>query len=256
MKKNLKGSRVVLTRPDNSNLKKMLEVEGVEVLNMPLTQIVASNPDNADILKDIASYQWLCFPSSNAVEGFFNEFFRKYDDIRSIGAMKIACVGQSTARTLSQKFHLAADVIPQEQNALAMVEAMKENESLEHLKILVACGNLSRSELQEELVKAEAIVDKFEVYQTQATPDSTIDSAISDFVKKGANVLVFTSPSGVDAFFSDIKKFIINKDAPKPKTVAIGSTTASQMRFYSMPVDVIANSPSDEGLAEAIYSLL
>ncbi len=256
MKKNLSGNRVVLTRPDNSVLKNMLEKEGVEVLDMPLTQIVASNPDNVDILKDIASYQWLCFPSSNAVEGFFNEFFRKYDDIRSIGSMKIACVGQSTARTLSQKFHLAADVVPEEQNALAMVEAMQENESLEHLKILVACGNLSKKELYEKLDEAQAIVDKFEVYQTQASPDSSIESAIGDFVSKGANVLVFTSPSGVDAFFSDIKKFIINKDAPKPKTVAIGNTTASQMRLYAMPVDAIAKTSSDEALFEAICDLL
>ncbi len=253
----VKGKRIVLTRPDNSDLKALLKDKGATVIDMPLIHIVLSNPDNSDVLDDIATYQWLCFTSSNGVNGFFNEFFRRYDDIRCIGACKIACVGQSTARTLKDKFHLASDVVPAEQNAISMAEAMMQHESLDNLQILIACGNLSKDELSKTLEsKGRAIVDKFVVYQTEETPESDISAAMKDFVKFGADAIVFGSPSAVDAFFADIKNFAIDKSAVKPKTVAIGETTASRMRKHSMPVDIVAETSSDAGVMAALEKIL
>ena len=90
------GQRIVVTRTREqaSQLSRHLLELGAEVLEIPTIKIVP--PDNKQHLMDallgLGEYDWIVFTSPNAVEFFFEEFFRQYPDIRTLGFMKIAAM--------------------------------------------------------------------------------------------------------------------------------------------------------------------
>jgi len=69
-----------------------------------------------------------------------------------------------------------------------------------------------------------------------------------DIEASGANVLVFTSPSNVDAYFAE------NLLDPYQKVVAIGRSTGK--KFDEMGVKyTLPFSPDEVGLAEAVFGM-
>ena len=164
-----KQKRVLLTRENNETLAEALRANGVEVLELPLIKTVheAQNEDVEDIMREMGSYDWITFSSANGVKGFFREFFKNFDDIRTLGVARIACVGEATAAE-GRKLHLRPDVVPAVSTALAMADAMAEYETLDNLKVLCVQGNLSLPDLPKTLdEKHRAIVDTAVVYKTE-----------------------------------------------------------------------------------------
>ena len=149
-----KQKRVLLTRENNETLAEALRANGVEVLELPLIRTVheAQNEDVEDIMREMGSYDWITFSSANGVKGFFREFFKNFDDIRTLGVARIACVGEATAAEV-RKLHLRPDVVPAVSTALAMADAMAEYETLDNLKVLCVQGNLSLPDLPKTNIK-------------------------------------------------------------------------------------------------------
>ncbi len=250
-------ARVLLTRQDNSVLSKLLKKSGVDCLDMPLiNSAFETNADDAtDIFDELSGYDWLTFSSPNAVKGFFKAFFKEFKDIRSIGIARIACVGESTAKELA-KYYLCADVIPQKQTGVDMVDAMHNFESLDNLRVLSVRGNLALPDMLKALDEKRAIVDTFEVYKTELLNLNEENKAVIDFKNNGADVVVFASPSAVQSFVNNASKLTLADGAVRPKIVAIGSTTADAVKKYSMNVASIAESPSAEDVANAVLKLI
>jgi uroporphyrinogen-III synthase len=100
----LSGRRVVVTRTRDqaSELSARLAALGAEVVELPVLRISreVSKHDLADVLLELATYDWLVFTSVNGVHHFFGEFLRVFDDIRSLGLVRIACVGDATAKAV------------------------------------------------------------------------------------------------------------------------------------------------------------
>ena len=88
---------------------------GAEVIELPAIQVSReiSKQALADVMLEFASYDWLVFTSANGVRFFFDEFFRLFDDIRSLGFVRIACVGDATSRQLTGELHLHVECQPQ-----------------------------------------------------------------------------------------------------------------------------------------------
>ncbi|RYX82987.1 hydroxymethylbilane synthase, partial [bacterium] len=63
-----------------------------------------------------------------------------------------------------------------------------------------------------------------------------------------AEVLIFTSPSNVDAYFAD------NLLDPGQKVIAIGNSTAQKFIEMGIPY-TLPYSPDEIGLAEAVYGI-
>ena len=248
--------RVLLTRQDNSAIAKILKSEGFDVIDMPLIECVFSvnSDDCADIFDGLGSYEWITFSSPNAVRGFFKAFFDEFDDIRSLGIARLACVGEATAKELS-KFYLKADVVPQKQTAVSLAEAMSEFESLENLKVLSVRGNLALPDLVKSLEDKKAIVDTFEVYKTNLLDVAKTDESVQSFKNNGADVVVFSSPSAVESFVKNAKNLLLKANATRPKIVAIGSTTAEALKKRSMEVPVVSDSPKAEDIVAAVKSI-
>src|SRR5580698_9310068 len=100
----LSGRRVVVTRTRDqaSELASKLTGLGAEVVELPVIRISkeVSKQALADVMLEFGAYDWIAFTSANGVHHFFGEFFRIFDDIRSLGLIRIACIGDSTAKAI------------------------------------------------------------------------------------------------------------------------------------------------------------
>ena len=221
-----KQKRVLLTRENNETLAEALRANGVEVLELPLIRTVheAQNEDVEDIMREMGSYDWITFSSANGVKGFFREFFKNFDDIRTLGVTRIACVGEATAAEV-RKLHLRPDVVPAVSTALAMADAMAEYETLDNLKVLCVQGNLSLPDLPKTLdEKHRAIVDTAVVYKTEQVEVGADDKT----------AVVFASPSAVESFVKNAKNLLLEDGAVRPKIFSVGPTTTAALKKYAM----------------------
>src|SRR5258708_2134213 len=196
------GKRVAVTRmrEQAGELSAKLVELGAEVLELPLIHVKKSvNLQTlADVLIELGSYDWLVFTSANGVRYFFEEFNRVYDDIRSLGLIRIACVGDATAKAVDA-LHLKVEMKPEKAVAEELAATLIATGSLDSAKVLVVTGNLNRDILVKKLEEARAIVDTLPVYSTEKT-DLSADPAAQDFREKGADAVLFASSSAVQSF--------------------------------------------------------
>jgi len=255
----LKGKRIVLTKSlrEKDDIRESLEAEGAEVLQMPLIEVEGLNdPDRSfEILNGIATYEWIVFTSANGVKYFFETFFKAFKDIRSFGPARIACVGQQTAAAVNE-LHLEVDLIPEGATGVALAKELVETGSLPSAYVLWVCGDKVNKEALTILEgKGEAILDVFEVYKSQLR-DLASDPVAADFKKKGADGILFASPSAAESFVSQAKQLVRGKNAKAPKTVSIGPSTSEAMKHCRIPMDRESASPAGIDVVAAFKALL
>ena len=249
--------RVVLTRPDNADVAKLIKDAGGVPIEIPLIEIryEAVAEDSDEFFDHIATYDWLTFSSKNGVKGFFKEFFRKYQDIRCIGPCRIACTGYATARFLLENYRLISDVVPESQTVKDLPKCMMAHESLDNRNILCVGGSLSDKSFMKELEDVGgAMTEFFEVYKTSLVNLSETGKSVQDFKKSGADYVVFSSPSAVESFLKNAKTLQTEKGALAPKAVSIGKTTSAAVKKFGLPLVSEADEPSPEGILRALLS--
>src|ERR1019366_3725017 len=96
-----------------SELAGKLQALGAEVIELPLIEITKfiDKQAEADVMLELGGYDWIVFTSANGVRFFFEEFFRLFEDIRSLGLLRVACIGDATARALGE-LHLKIECQP------------------------------------------------------------------------------------------------------------------------------------------------
>lgn len=250
----LRGRRVVVTRnaEGNSRLKERLEAHGAEVLSLPLIQIRHEvDADRADeIFTGFGGYEWLVFTSRNGVEHFFREFLDRFQDIRALGMIRIAALGPGTADALFPYF-LRPDLVPPEATGESLCEALGQEQTVDNLKILLITGNQNREDLEKGLWEARAIVDKFQVYRTDAHDLSGVEEA-AEFRRKGADALIFASSSAVRAFGEQARHLQLEDGARVPALCSFGPQTSERMQAGGIPVHVEAGDPGIDGMVTAL----
>src|SRR5206468_60228 len=130
--RSLFGRRIVVTRTREqaSELSRQLLERGADVLEIPMIRIIPPR-DQAPLLEALSglnAYDWLVFTSPNGVTGFFDYFFKKFQDMREIGGARIAAVGPATAAKL-RELHLQADLMPDEYVARRITGALAHDGS-------------------------------------------------------------------------------------------------------------------------------
>ncbi|HSY54377.1 MAG TPA: uroporphyrinogen-III C-methyltransferase [Opitutaceae bacterium] len=251
------GRRIAVTRTreQSSELRARLEALGAEVIELPLIQVVKKiNPAVRDEVFDgFGSYDWLIFTSANGVRFFFDDFLGKFSDVRALGLVRIACVGDATAAALAA-LHLRADLVPAIATAEALAGELIEG-VIDNAKILVVTGNLNRETLVKQLEEARAIVDCLPVYETVKT-DLSADPAAENFRQHGADAILFASSSAVDSFVAQAVALQLAKDARRPLAGSIGPQTSEAMKKAGLPVDFSAKTPSLDNLVDALLKKL
>lgn len=254
----LAGRRIAVTRAreQSPELTAKLSALGAEVIELPLITISKEIDKHTlhDVLSELGGYDWIVFTSANGVRYFFEEFHRIYDDIRSLGLLRFAAVGETTARAITDR-HIKVECMPKVATAEALADALIATGSLDSARLLVITGNLNREELVKRLEDARAIVDQLQVYKTEKT-DLSADPAAADFRARGADAILFASSSAAQSFADQAAALKLAPEARRPLAGSIGAQTSETMKKVGMPVDFTAKTPSLEALIEALLKKL
>src|SRR5437588_12406692 len=113
----LRGRRILLTRgsDDSSGAREPLVREGATVLELPA--IVIEPPEDFApfdaALRRLDSYQWVAFPSRNAVKSVFQRLKALNLDPGLVQNLNVGAVGPSTAAELGKQ-GIAVTCVPEE----------------------------------------------------------------------------------------------------------------------------------------------
>ncbi len=213
--------------PEHSYFRKALEKHAIQIEARSLirTAPVINKVDNF-IFRNI---DWVFFSSKNAVEYFF-----QLDPLLP-KKTKFGVMGSGSEDMLRRKGYFVdftGDKIDTTEVASAFAELANGT-----VVLFPAAENSMRS-VQSGLSADTKIVD-LPVYETILEEDPE---------PSGAAVLVFTSPSNVEAYFTN------NLLQPGQKVIAIGKSTGKKLEAagieYTLPY-----SPDEVGLAEAVFGL-
>ncbi len=255
----LRDRHIVLTRPEGrgADWKVALTDAGAAVSELPLLEIKFEPDDTvlSEVLDAMGEYDWVVFTSPNGVRGFFDRFFERFTDIRSVGGVRFACVGPATEKALRQ-YHLDSDLTATQNDALTLGRELMAKHDIENQKILLVTGNLNSPELSRLLMDgAMAIVDLLKVYATEEKYVAESPEA-AEFRRRGADVIVFASPSAVESFLHQAAALRPDAGARQPKVVAIGATTADALRKAGIPLAGTAAAPTAIAIRNAVIEAL
>tara|TARA_B100001123_G_scaffold444831_1_gene594708 strand:+ start:1101 stop:2624 length:1524 start_codon:yes stop_codon:yes gene_type:complete len=256
--KPLFGKRIAITRTQQqaSELMHRLHQLGADVIELPLIQVsrAESGEVKKEVFAELGSYEWILFSSPNGVRFFFEIFFEEFQDVRSLGFMRIGAVGPATAKEI-EKHHLQVEVMPDKHTGSELAKALIESGNIESAKILVIRGNLGGDDLINPLEENWAIVDQFEVYKTEPT-DLSQHPGAEKFKEIGADAITFTSGSTVRSFVKQAKTLQLKDGAQSPKAFSIGPVTSKVMNEMKIPFGREAKESTLDGLIEVLLAEL
>jgi len=244
------GKRIVVTRTRQqaSVLSKQLAALGADVIELPTIRI--EEPQNmlefGESVQNCHTYDWIIFTSPNGVEAFFKMFYQLYNDARSIGGARIACIGPGTADKVKE-YHLTVDLMP-EKNFVAegLVKAFKDHQNVENVTMLWVRAAETREVIANELTGMGAIVDEAIAYRTVAERDDNLEALIR-LKNEGADMITFTSASTVEHFLA------LNVPLPADTQIAsIGTVTSAALTKHGLKIDVEAKPSTIPGLVKSI----
>ncbi len=239
-KKPLLGKRILVTRGRSplNFLSELLSEQGAEVVEIPTIEIrsLPLDPKGKGFVQKLPEYEWLVFTSSNAVEIFMNHLFCLKKDVRHLGKVKTACVGEATAKIL-KNFGIRADLVPPDYKQEGLVKSFQKV-PLAGKRILFARATEGREVLLEFLKKKKTKMDLWPLYENR-TPVGTAARLRNLFSKEGGvDLLTFASSSAVDHFYSIFRPAERKKWLGKLPAAVVGPMTAASVRKWGGKVAV------------------
>jgi uroporphyrinogen III methyltransferase/synthase len=250
----LSGQRVVVTRAREQagDFSQKLAELGADVLEIPTIKIVqpTRKRDIVDMLLGLNTYDWLVFTSVNGVTAFFDFFFKRFQDMRDIGGVRIAAVGPATAAKL-RELHLQVDLTPEEALGAKIAGAFEKFETIENLKICLLRAEDANPDLPRALEELGAIVDDIAVYKTIPETEDPAGAGIA-LLENGADWITFTSGSAVEHFHTRFDLAKLLKKFPQMKLASIGPETSKAIRALKIEPALEAKKHTTDGLIAAL----
>ncbi|MBD8607396.1 uroporphyrinogen-III synthase [Aeromicrobium sp. CFBP 8757] len=193
-------------------------------------------------------YEWIAFTSVNAVKAVREKFEEYGLDARAFSGLKIAAVGDKTAEAIAT-WGIRADLIPSgEQSARGLLDDWPPfDELLDPInRVFLPRADIATETLVAGLIDLGWEVDDVTAYRTvrAAPPPAPTREAI----KTGKfDAVMFTSSSTVRNLVG-----IAGKPHTSTIIACIGPATAKTAEEHGLRVDVVAESPSVEVLADAL----
>lgn len=221
----IKPVAVFITRnPKAGNyFQHVLSAKGYPVSGRSLIEIVPVP------MKHFPETDWIFFSSKHAVKFFFSQQ-------PVLGNQKYACIGKSTAEAI-RKFGKRADFIGYSTDTRLTGKQFASRVGDGTVLFPQAKGSL-RS-IQNGFVKDSQVID-LTVYETLKKNEEQIPFA---------EILLFTSPSNVDAYFEK------NKITAEQKVIAMGEATANTLKKYGITRCNLPDTFDDAGLVRAVFSI-
>lgn len=193
-------------------------------------------------------YLWTIFTSPHAVEAIIERLAENGLDSRALSGVQIAAVGRGTAEALS-RHGLVADLVPVGENTTAglAVEFPAHDTLIDPLdRVLVPSADVSVTTLLEGLGRLGWEAEEVTAYRTvrAAPPPPDVRERIKDGM---FDAVVFTSSTAVRNMIG-----IAGKPHASTVVAAIGPATAAACEMHGLRVDVLAEAPTYQSVAEGL----
>ncbi|WP_084956027.1 uroporphyrinogen-III synthase [Thermoactinospora rubra] len=193
-------------------------------------------------------YEWVAFTSANAVKAIREKFEEYGLDARAFAGLKVAAVGEATARALVE-FGVKPDLLPTgEQSSEGLLAEWPPYDSmLDPInRVLLPRADIATDTLIAGLTELGWECDDVTAYRTvrAAPPPAPIREAIKG---GGFDAVLFTSSSTVRNLVG-----IAGKPHNVTVIAVIGPQTAKTAEEFGLRVDVMADKPSASALAAAL----
>ena len=221
----VKPATVFITRDDRRDdyLKTVLVGNGFKYSGKAL---IETNPIAFNSMPDC---DWIFFASKQSVKYFFEQK-------PALLEQRFGAVGKVTADAI-RRYGKRAEFIGS--GVDTKMTGKQFAAKVGSAKVLFPQAKGSMRSIQQQFVKREQVID-LPVYETIKKNDGIMPQA---------EILVFTSPSNVEAWF---EKFIINRNQ---KVVAMGDATANALRQHNIHGCGQPDTFDDAGLARAVFSI-
>ena len=253
----LEGRTILLTRPEaeSRSLAGRLASLGARVAIEPVLafESLAGSASARTAAERAGLYDVLVFTSPNGVR-FFAEALRLAG--RGPGDVhgQVAAVGPGTARALEDA-GLPVHLVAEDSRAEGLAEAL-DADVRPGKRVLWARPESAREVLGEALRAAGAEVDEVRLYRTVGSPGAA--AAASGLAKREYDAVVFASPSALRLLLDAAGEARAAAEAGLAcaKRVAIGEVTANALERAGFPAAAVADTPTDDGLEDAILRAL
>ncbi|PWI11324.1 bifunctional uroporphyrinogen-III C-methyltransferase/uroporphyrinogen-III synthase [Streptomyces sp. NWU339] len=193
-------------------------------------------------------YEWIAFTSVNAVKAVREKFEEYGLDARAFAGIKVAAVGDQTAKALID-FGVRPDLVPSgEQSARGLVEDWPPYDPVFDPidRVFLPRADIATETLVAGLIELGWEVDDVTAYRTvrASPPPAETREAIKG---GGFDAVMFTSSSTVRNLVG-----IAGKPHNVTVIACIGPATAKTAEEHGLRVDVMAPEPSVHKLAEAL----
>ncbi|MEM8525265.1 MAG: uroporphyrinogen-III synthase [Bacteroidota bacterium] len=218
---------VFITRnvEEDSEFRQILETEGFVVEGRSLIDF------RAITFNEIPETDWIFFYSRKAIRYFFEGLSKEMN----LSKTQLACMGKGTTTALEKlgkKANFEGNGTPEE--IAADFLQLAKNRS-----VLFPRARNSRQSIQ-KILGNHIISHDLVVY---------INEQKTDCHMSNKNLLVFTSPLNVEAYFHQ------NTLQPHQRIVAIGETTAKALKKLGYCEIMIAGQPNERSMAESVLRL-
>lgn len=252
--KPLYGWRVLVprTKEQSAGLARRLRGYGAVSEEVPTISVEPPrNPQQMDkAVRGLVEgrYEWIAFTSVNAVKAVREKFEEYGLDARAFSGLKIAAVGDKTAEAIAT-WGIRPDLVPSgEQSAKGLLEDWPPYDDLLDPinRVFMPRADIATETLVAGLIDLGWEVDDVTAYRTvrAAPPPAPVREAI----KSGKfDAVMFTSSSTVRNLVG-----IAGKPHAQTIIACIGPATAKTAEEHGLRVDVMAEQPSVELLADAL----
>lgn len=187
-----------------------------EITHTPLIKIQQAAAGCCDLANKIAATDRIIFTSRYGVRFFFELLDEQTIDIRTLTTKKIDSVGHTTTAEL-KKHHIIPDIEPVTESAEGLLKYYRSID-LKGERILLPRSDKALRSLPDELTQMGNEVTELIVYENKNNHE--VERSDLSHIDK----IVFTSPSGVDAFKS------LYGELPEGKQlIARGLTTLNKL---------------------------
>jgi uroporphyrinogen III methyltransferase/synthase len=191
------------------------------IKSMPLDDYTKADK----VLKQLNTFDWLIFTSTNGVGFFFQRLSAIGLDTRTIGMTKIAAIGKTTAEKL-RTFGVRADMQPKLESSIGLLEEF-EKMSVKDKRILLVRPKAGSSMLLDGLAGIKANVEAVMVYKNiDIEPEETDFNFIDQ--------ILFTSGSTIRSFLK-----IYGSIPDGIKVYCLGQPTLNEATKHNIPAELL-----------------
>jgi uroporphyrinogen III methyltransferase/synthase len=245
----LTNKRILITRAREQaeEFSNLLKDYGAEVIAFPTIAIAPPGDwrrlDKA--IEKLDTYDWIIFTSVNGVRFFTGRLKEKGVDTTVLDGKKLCAIGPRTQREL-EEMGFTVHFRPAEYRAEAVAEGLRA-QNIQGQKILLPRAREARRLLPDALREGGALVDEVEAYQTVRPAKGR--HSLEANLKRGIDVVVFTSPSTVRNFMGVLSdKTALNG----VKVAVIGPVTGETARNYGLESSIFPSEYTIPSLVQAI----